>query len=83
VGTGKVEKLNLSFGKESLERSWQLPLSRLTPGIYRVDIWIADSVAWRQYFNSIRSTSLAFPSVLQNGTNSRYYRLGTSSLTIA
>jgi hypothetical protein len=49
VGTGKVEKLNLSRG-ESLERSWQLPLSTLTPGIYRVDILIGDSVAWRQYF---------------------------------
>ncbi len=49
VGTGKVEKLNLSRG-ESLERSCQLPLSSLTPGIYRVDILIGDSVAWRQYF---------------------------------
>ncbi len=49
VGTGKVDKLNLSRG-ESLERNWQLPLSTLPPGIYRVDVLIGDSVAWRQYF---------------------------------
>ncbi|HEY1470581.1 MAG TPA: hypothetical protein VGF61_16175 [Candidatus Acidoferrum sp.] len=49
VGMGKVDKLNLSHG-ESLERNWQLPLSTLVPGIYRVDVLIGDSVAWRQYF---------------------------------
>jgi hypothetical protein len=31
----------------------------------------------------IRSISLDFPSVFQNGTESRHYRLGTSSVTIA
>ena len=49
VGAGKVEKLNLSRG-ESVEKSWQLPLSTLAPGIYRVDVLIGDTVAWRQYF---------------------------------
>jgi hypothetical protein len=32
AGVGKVEKLSLSRG-ESLERSWQLPLFTLAPGI--------------------------------------------------
>jgi hypothetical protein len=49
VGTGKVEKLTLSRG-ESLEPSWQLPLSTLAPAICRVDVLVGDSVAWRQYF---------------------------------
>ena len=31
----------------------------------------------------IPSISLAFSSVFQNGTESRHYRLGTSSVTIA
>ena len=49
VASGKPEKLNVNRG-ELAERMWQLPLSNLPVGIYRVDIELADGVAWRQYF---------------------------------
>jgi hypothetical protein len=29
---------------------WQLPLANLPMGIYRVDVEIANGVAWRQFF---------------------------------
>jgi hypothetical protein len=29
---------------------WQLQLSNLSPGIYRVDVEVGDGVAWRQFF---------------------------------
>jgi hypothetical protein len=47
--TGKTEKLNVARG-EVAERMWQLPLSNLSPGIYRVDVEVGDGVAWRQFF---------------------------------
>jgi hypothetical protein len=49
VASSPPEKLNISRGEHS-ERVWQLPLANLPAGIYRVDIEVADGVAWRQYF---------------------------------
>jgi Trypsin-like peptidase domain len=49
VAVGKPEKVNVSRG-ELAERIWQLPLTNLLAGIYRVDIELGDGVAWRQYF---------------------------------
>jgi len=49
LASGKTEKLNVSRG-EMAERLWQLPLTNLQVGIYRVDIEVGDGVAWRQFF---------------------------------
>lgn len=49
LATSKTEKINVNRG-EYTERAWQVPLTNLAPGIYRVDIEIAEGVAWRQYF---------------------------------
>jgi len=49
LATGKTEKLNVSRG-ELAERMWQLPLSNLPLGIYRLDVEVGDGVAWRQFF---------------------------------
>jgi hypothetical protein len=49
LASGKTEKLNVTRG-EVAERMWQLPLSNLSPGIYRVDVEVGDGVAWRQFF---------------------------------
>jgi hypothetical protein len=43
------EKINVNRG-ELAERVWQLPLTNLPVGIYRVDVDVADGVAWRRYF---------------------------------
>lgn len=47
--TSKTEKINVNRG-EYTERAWQIPLTNLPAGIYRVDIELAEGVAWRQYF---------------------------------
>jgi hypothetical protein len=49
VVSGKPEKVSISRGQLA-ERMWQLPLTNLPAGIYRVDIELGDGVAWRQYF---------------------------------
>ena len=49
VATGKTEKLNITRGQPA-ERTWTLPLVNLAAGFYRVDILVADEIAWRQYF---------------------------------
>ncbi len=49
VATGKTEKLNITRGQPA-ERTWTLPLANLPAGFYRVDILVADDIAWRQYF---------------------------------
>ena len=49
VATGKTEKLIITRGQPA-ERTWALPLSNLPAGFYRVDILVADDIAWRQYF---------------------------------
>jgi hypothetical protein len=49
VASGKPEKLNVNRG-EVADRMWQLPLTNLPAGIYRVDIELTDGVAWRQFF---------------------------------
>ena len=49
VAAGKPEKLTVARGQPA-ERTWILPLSNLPAGFYRVDILVADDIAWRQYF---------------------------------
>ncbi len=49
LSSSKPEKLNISL-TEGLERLWQLPLASLPIGIYRVDLEVANGVAWRQFF---------------------------------
>lgn len=49
VAAGKPEKLTITRGQPA-ERTWTLPLSSLPAGFYRVDIFVADDIAWRQYF---------------------------------
>jgi Trypsin-like peptidase domain len=46
VASSHPEKVNVSRG-ELAERIWQLPLSNMPAGIYRVDFEMADGVAWR------------------------------------
>jgi len=48
LASGKPEKVNVARG-ELAERMWQLPLTNLPAGIYRVDIEVGDGVAWRQF----------------------------------
>jgi hypothetical protein len=50
--TGNPEKL-VANKKQSIEKSWALPLGELVPGIYRIDVFFGDEVAWRQYFKII------------------------------
>jgi hypothetical protein len=49
VAIGKTEKLSIARGQPG-ERTWTLPLSNLPAGFYRVDILVAEDIAWRQYF---------------------------------
>lgn len=44
------EKFGVSRGDIAADRMWQLPLANLPMGIYRVDVEIANGVAWRQFF---------------------------------
>jgi hypothetical protein len=48
VASGKPEKMSVSRGVHA-ERSWLLPLANLPAGVYRVDLELADGVAWRQF----------------------------------
>jgi hypothetical protein len=50
LAAGKPEKISVSRGEVTTERMWQMRLTNLPVGIYRVDIEIADGVAWRQFF---------------------------------
>ena len=50
IAAGKPEKVGVSRGEVVAERMWQVPISNLLAGIYRVDIEFADGVAWRQFF---------------------------------
>jgi hypothetical protein len=49
VATGKTEKISITRGQPA-ERTWTIPLANLPAGFYRVDILVADDIAWRQYF---------------------------------
>jgi len=49
LASGSPEKISVSRGQIA-ESMWQLPLTSLPVGIYRVDVEIADGVAWRQFF---------------------------------
>lgn len=49
VVSSGLEKVRVNRG-EHAEHLWQIPIAKLPAGIYRVDIEVADGVAWRQYF---------------------------------
>ena len=49
LAAGAPQKLNISRG-QNLEKIWELPLSQLPAGFYRVDLMVGDGVAWRQFF---------------------------------
>jgi Trypsin-like peptidase domain len=49
IAAGEIEKFSLKKGTAA-EKNWDIPVSQLQPGIYRVDILIGDGVAWREYF---------------------------------
>lgn len=49
VAAGEVEKFSPKKGAVA-EKNWDIPVSDLSAGIYRVDILIGDGIAWRQYF---------------------------------
>ncbi len=49
VVSSGLEKVSVNRG-EHAEHLWQIPIAKLPAGIYRVDIEVADGVAWRQYF---------------------------------
>jgi hypothetical protein len=52
LAAGDPQKLNVSKGQDA-NRQWELPLSALPAGIYRVDVAIGDGVAWRHYFKLV------------------------------
>jgi hypothetical protein len=43
------QKISINPGQHT-ECTWQIPLAKMYPGIYRADVLLADGVAWRQYF---------------------------------
>jgi len=49
VTSGEPIKLSLRRG-ETQERYWTFPVGTLHPGIYRADVLLGESVAWRTYF---------------------------------
>jgi hypothetical protein len=49
IAAGEVEKFSLKKGTVA-EKNWDIPVSDLPAGIYRVDILIGDGIAWREYF---------------------------------
>ena len=52
VAAGEIEKVSLKKGTAA-EKDWDIPVSDLSAGMYRVDILIGDGVAWRQYFKVV------------------------------
>jgi hypothetical protein len=43
--------LKFSLGKgEQKTSTWEFRIGTVSPGIYRVDIWLDDSPAWRTFF---------------------------------
>ena len=49
VSSGEAIKLTLRRG-ETQERYWSFAVRGLNPGIYRADVLLGESVAWRTYF---------------------------------
>jgi hypothetical protein len=49
AASSSPEMISVNRG-EHVERVWQLPLTNLPVGIYRVDFELTEGVAWRQYF---------------------------------
>ena len=49
VVSSSPEKVNVNRGDRA-ERVWQVPLTNLPSGVYRVDVELSEGVAWRRYF---------------------------------
>jgi S1-C subfamily serine protease len=52
LNKASLEKpIKFGLGKgEQKSTTWDVPISLLSPGIYRVDVWLDDSPAWRRFF---------------------------------
>jgi hypothetical protein len=49
VSSGEPIKIALRRG-ETQDRYWSFSFGVLNPGIYRADVYLGESVAWRAYF---------------------------------
>lgn len=49
AGLEKPMKFGLSKGEQKAT-TWDVPISPLSPGIYRVDVWLDDAPTWRRFF---------------------------------
>jgi len=49
VSSGEPTKVTLRRG-ETQDRCWSFSVGVLNPGIYRADVLLGESVAWRTYF---------------------------------
>jgi hypothetical protein len=49
VSSGEPVKITLRRG-ETQDRYWSFSVGVLNPGIYRADVLLGESVAWRTYF---------------------------------
>ena len=49
LGQSKPLKVSLHSGSLSAS-TWEIPLSSLSPGIYRVDVSLGDEIVWRKFF---------------------------------
>jgi hypothetical protein len=49
VSSGEPIRITLKRG-ETQDRYWSFSVGVLNPGIYRADVLLGESVAWRTYF---------------------------------
>jgi hypothetical protein len=49
VSSGEPIRIILKCG-ETQDRYWSFSLELLNPGVYRADVMLGESVAWRTYF---------------------------------
>jgi hypothetical protein len=49
ISSGEPVKITLRRG-ETQDRYWSFAIGALNPAIYRVDVLVGESVAWRTYF---------------------------------
>lgn len=52
LAQSKPLKINLEPSK-FLSDTWTIPLATFSPGIYRIDLYLGDVPAWREYFRII------------------------------
>jgi hypothetical protein len=49
LGHSNPQKLNLHSGSLSLS-TWEIPLTALPSGVYRVDVMQGEDIVWRKFF---------------------------------